>query len=216
MAKSEEKTLAQKLAFCADLLRECSARGLYFSTNKYDRENYQVVQNVAMELLALATNSSLEEMEPLWIPLFSRFSPVATGDAAIIDDGKILLIRRADNGMWAMPGGALEVGESPAQGVVREALEETGISCEVVSFVGVHDSRLDGSTSPLQLYKFLFLCRPLLDVPIIDPPSHANEIREMAWFAEEELPSDISPGHVKRIPLAFKAWHGNVRAYFDK
>ena len=66
-----------------------------------------------MAMLALATGETLAEMEPLRAPVFSRPTPFTVGDAAVIDDdGRILLIRRADNGRWAMPGGALEVGST--------------------------------------------------------------------------------------------------------
>ncbi len=46
-------------------------------------------------------------------------------------EGSIPLIRRTDNGNWAVPGGAVDLGESVAQAAVRETLEETGIECEV-------------------------------------------------------------------------------------
>ena len=76
------------------------------------------------------------------------------GDAAVIDDdGRILLVQRADNSKWAMPGGAMEVSETPAEGVVREAFEETGVRCEVVALVGVFDSRLCGTISRHHLYQ---------------------------------------------------------------
>jgi len=93
-------------------------------------------------MLALATGETWEQIEPLRATIFSKPTPVTGGDAAIIDDeGRILLIQRADNGLWAMPGGALEVGETPAEGVVREALEETGVHCQPIALVGVFDSR---------------------------------------------------------------------------
>jgi 8-oxo-dGTP pyrophosphatase MutT (NUDIX family) len=48
----------------------------------------------------------------------------------VIDpQGRILLMQRTDDRKWAMPGGGLEVGETPAAGVVREAFEETGVRC---------------------------------------------------------------------------------------
>jgi ADP-ribose pyrophosphatase YjhB (NUDIX family) len=137
------------------------------------------------------------------------------GDAAVIDDrGRILLIRRADNGKWAMPGGALEVGETPAEGVVREALEETGVRCRAVALVGVFDSRLCGTLSRHHLYHFTFLCEPLPD-EAVDEPSHAVEVLDVSWFPEDELPEDIDPGHVTRIPEAFRVWRGDARAFFD-
>lgn len=210
-------TLAQNLALWADHLRDISAMGLRFSPNLYDRENYEAIQEIALEMLAVATGLSPDELEPLRTGLLRRPTPLSTGDAAIIDDsGRILLIRRADNGLWAMPGGALAVGETPAQGVVREALEETGVSSKAIALVAVNDSRLCGTTAPHHLYQFLFVCEPVGDRHPSEPASHAIEVLETAWFGEHELPSMLDPGHVKRIPEAFRAWHGDLTAYFDR
>jgi len=209
--------LAQRLALYADILRDCSALGLHFAKNIYDRDRYQRIQNVALELFALASSQSLAEIEPLRATLFTHPAPFPVSDAAVIDAaGKILLIRRADNALWAMPGGALDVGETPAEGAVREVLEETGVACEPIALVGMYDSRFCGTLSLHHLYQFSFLCRPLPDVEVIIPSSHAHEVIEMNWFAEHSLPDDIDPGHVRRIPDAFRVWHGDTRAYFDK
>lgn len=187
-----------------------------YASNMYDEHNYRTIQDVAMKLMALATAQPVLELEPLRAPIFSRPSPIAVADAAIIDkEGKMLLIRRADNKRWAMPGGGLDVGETPAEGALREAFEETGVTCEVVTLVGVHDSRLSNSTSRHHLYQFVFLCHPRLDIPIVNPPSHTHEVLEMAWFAEDALPANVSPGHARRIPHAFRAWHGDEKTYFD-
>ena len=153
---------ARQIALWADRLRDISALGLHFTDSRYDRERYQAVQNVAMVMLVAATGEPVEELELLRATIFSHPTPLSVGDAAVIDDeGRILLVRRADNQKWAMPGGALEVGETPAEGVVREALEETGVE-------------------------------------------------------EDALPRDIDPGHVSRIPEAFRVWRGEMSAFFDK
>ena len=208
---------AQQLAQWSDKLRDMSALGLMFTQNIYDRENYQHMQDIALQMLALATAQPPAELEPLRATLFRRPTPLATGDGAVIDAaGRILLIRRADNGKWAMPGGALSVGETPAQGVTREVFEETGVRVEPVSFVGVHDSRLAGGVTAFQLYHFLFLCRPLNGTAPEQPPSHAAEVLDTRWFAEDALPPDLDPGHVARIAAGYRAWHGECAAYFDR
>jgi hypothetical protein len=75
--------------------------GLYFSKNVHDKEAFRAVQTIAMEMLALATGESLEQMESLRASVFSRPTPISAGDAAVIDDrGRILLVQRADNGKW--------------------------------------------------------------------------------------------------------------------
>ncbi|MBV9615978.1 MAG: NUDIX hydrolase N-terminal domain-containing protein [Ktedonobacteraceae bacterium] len=131
---------------------------MYFSSNIYDRDNYRKVQDVALELFALVSGQLPEDIVPLRATIFARPAPFPTGDGAVIDDaGRILLIRRSDNGLWAMPGGGLEVGETPSQGIVREVLEETGVTCEPITLIGIYDSRLCGTPSLYQLYQLSFL-----------------------------------------------------------
>jgi ADP-ribose pyrophosphatase YjhB (NUDIX family) len=208
-------TPAQQIALWADQLREISAWGLRFATNPYEKERYHKLQQLAVAMLAMATNEPPAQIEALRAPILSHITPFATGDAAVIDDaGQILLIRRADNGLWAMPGGALEVGETPAEGVVRECFEETGVSCRAVALVGVFDSRLCGTMSRHHLYQLLFLCRPL-EIRPAEAPSHTHEVLETGWFAEDALPAQFDPGHSSRIPEAFRVWHGDPRPFFD-
>jgi ADP-ribose pyrophosphatase YjhB (NUDIX family) len=52
--------------------------------------------------------------------------------------GDLLMIRRSDNGNWAVPGGAIDLGESLTQAAVRETKEESGIDCEVIDVVGIY------------------------------------------------------------------------------
>ena len=152
-------TLAEKLILWAEKLRDVSALGLRFATNIYDREHFKAVQDIAMAMHALATDTPPVEMEPLRAPIFSRPMPFPVGDAAVIDDeGRILLIRRADNGLWAMPGGALEVGETPTDGVLREAFEasvaapnDTYISERVAKDVRFHMTLAELSQDHTQL-----------------------------------------------------------------
>jgi NADH pyrophosphatase NudC (nudix superfamily) len=93
----------------------------------YDGERYQTLQEVALAMLAVATAQERAMLEPLRTGVFARMCPVVGGNAAVIDAmGQILLLRRADTQQWVMPGGMMEVGETPAQAVVLETREETG------------------------------------------------------------------------------------------
>ena len=208
-------TPAQQLALWADRLRGIAALGLHFAQNDYERDRHLAVQTIALELMALSSGDSLATLEPLRATVFAQATPLAVGDAAIIDEaGRMLLIQRADNRQWAMPGGAFEVGETPAEGAVREALEETGVACVPIALVGVFDSRRCGTTSRHHLYQFVFLCRPLPMLPAAEP-THRHEVLQMQWFAEHELPAALDPGHATRIPTAFQVWRGERGAYFD-
>jgi 8-oxo-dGTP pyrophosphatase MutT (NUDIX family) len=66
-------------------------------------------------------------------------SLVAAASAVVADgSGRILLQRRADNGLWALPGGGMELGESLAENVAREVREETGLAVEPLYVIGVY------------------------------------------------------------------------------
>jgi ADP-ribose pyrophosphatase YjhB (NUDIX family) len=62
----------------------------------------------------------------------------AVNAVVISEAGEILLIRRTDNGNWALPGGVLEIGESVSEAAVREVREETGIVCEITGLSGIY------------------------------------------------------------------------------
>ncbi len=99
---------AKQIAFWADKLRDISATGLMFSSNVYDRERSEKIQEIAMNMFAFATGTTLSQLRPLQENFFSRPTPLVSGDAAIIDSsGRIFLIQCSDNKLWAMPGGFL-------------------------------------------------------------------------------------------------------------
>lgn len=136
------------------------------------------------------------------------------GDALVINpDGEMLLIRRSDSGLWAAPGGAFDVGETAAEGAVRECMEETGWLVEPLSLIGLYDSRVVGTFTGQHVYHLNFLCRPVSQVTAT--PSHTGEKTGMGWFKEEALPP-LAAGHRLWVPNAFLFWRGEMTSpYFD-
>ena len=55
--------------------------------------------------------------------------------------GRVLLIRRRDNGFWALPGGCQDLGETPAECARRECREETGLEVQITRLLGVFSSK---------------------------------------------------------------------------
>ena len=210
--------LAEQIALWADRIRDMTATGLRFSKDIYDRQRYEALQQMALEMLGVATAQPVKQLEPLRTTVFARPTPVVVGNAAVIDaNGTVLLMRRTDVGLWALPGGFLEVGETPSEGIVREALEETGVVCEPVALVGIYDSRIwdvGVGRQAQHLYKLTFLCRPL-NRGQEQPASHAHEALETGWFAEQDLPPDLYQGHVQRLRDAYRVWRGDRRAHCD-
>jgi ADP-ribose pyrophosphatase YjhB (NUDIX family) len=75
-------------------------------------------------------------------PNAPKANSVAVAVSAFIQDeqGRILMIRRTDNDLYAIPGGQLEPGETLTQAAVREVKEETGIDIEVTGLIGVYSN----------------------------------------------------------------------------
>jgi ADP-ribose pyrophosphatase YjhB (NUDIX family) len=99
----------------------------------------------------------------------------------------ILLIRRTDNGNWAVPGGAIDLGESVAQAAVRETLEETGIECEISGIVGIYsDPRhvilYTSNGEVRQEFSIVLTARALGGQPT--PSSESSEVR---WVPVAEV-----------------------------
>lgn len=103
------------------------------------------------------------------------------------DAGEILLIRRSDNDNWAVPGGAVDLGESLTQAAVRETREESGIECEITGLVGIY-------TDPrhLILYTSNGEVRQEFSVVLTARPvggglARSNESSEVRWVAAAEV-----------------------------
>ena len=108
-------------------------------------------------------------------------SLVPSVNVVVSDDaGDILMIRRTDNGNWAVPGGAIDLGESVAQAAVRETLEETGISCEITGITGIYsDPRhvilYTSNGEARQEFSIVLTARALRGQPT--PSSESSEVR---------------------------------------
>ncbi|MDA0564742.1 NUDIX domain-containing protein [Streptomonospora sp. S1-112] len=104
------------------------------------------------------------------------------------DRDEVLMIRRTDNGNWAVPGGAIDLGESVPEAAVRETREETGITCEITGISGIYsDPRhiilytSDGEAR--QEFSIVLTGRPLSG-----EPTPSSESREVHWVPRTELP----------------------------
>jgi 8-oxo-dGTP pyrophosphatase MutT (NUDIX family) len=204
-------TPTEEIRAIADELRALAAMGLRFTQDDpYNRERYERVRSTAARLFAVADVRSPSEIERSLLTQLTHVTPATCGDAAVFDDGgRILLIQRADDGLWAMPGGAFDVGETAAEGVAREAREEAGVEVEVTDLIGVWDSRFCETRSSIQLFQFVFLCRPKRSMEASTP----HEVLDVRWFDRAALP-DLSPGHTVRVPYAFE-FLSHRRSYFD-
>jgi ADP-ribose pyrophosphatase YjhB (NUDIX family) len=100
-------------------------------------------------------------------------------NVVVTDDSRILLIKRTDNGDWALPGGAIDIGESFVGAAVRETIEETGITCEVTGLVGIYNGpkhliHYTSNDEVRQEFSILLTARPIAGEPT--PSSESSEV----------------------------------------
>ena len=133
-------------------------------------------------------------------------APVPTtripGASALVRDGagRVLLIRRVDNGRWALPGGMIELGETAADAAVRETREETGVDVVITGLVGIytdpgHVSVLDSGTVIAE-FALCFHARPVGGGTRAD----GVETSEVAWVDVADLEQlDLMPTQRTRL-----------------
>ena len=115
-------------------------------------------------------------------------SMVPSVNVVVVNDaGDVLMIRRSDNGNWAVPGGAIDLGESMVQAAVRETREETGIESEITGLVGIYTDpkHLILYTSNGEVRQEFSIL--LTAVVIGGQPTPSSESSEVRWVPRQDL-----------------------------
>jgi len=131
--------------------------------------------------------------------------PIPGVGVVVLGRKGVLLVRRhkePGKGLWSVPGGAVEVGESQENTAVREVLEETSVKCEIVRLLSTADVIISDSENKIE-YHFLlnhYLARALTEETHSEVPE-----AEVKWFNPFDLPEDEMPSEiVDLIALAHK------------
>ncbi len=197
----------------ADQLRALANNGLHFADDPYQIERYQKILGLSGRLLDLVDERPLAEIEQVLFSDLGWRTPGTGVDTAVFDvQGRILLIQRADNGLWATPGGGCDVGESAATTGEREVWEETGYRVKVTDLLGIFDSRHCGSQMGSQLYHIL-----VAGEVVGGEAATSNETLNVRWFSPDDVPwTRLSPGHEPRIRFALR-WRESpdLRPFLD-
>jgi ADP-ribose pyrophosphatase YjhB (NUDIX family) len=119
------------------------------------------------------------------------------------EEGRVLLTRRAHEpfrGRWDLPGGFLEEGEHPIDGIRRELREETGLEVEPLEFLGVWLDRYGGDSTAEATLNLYWTARV-----VGGEPQAADDVSELGWFAADELPPPDELAF-ENVPLVLSAW----------
>jgi len=169
---------------------------LGFTDNLYERERFEEVLKVAADMQVAAGQRHDSDMLGYVTP------KVAVGAVVGNDRGELLLVQRADSGVWLYPTGWADVGYSASEIAVKEVWEETGIAVEPVRLVALLDGLRLGFTR-IPLYSVVFHCRLVGG----ELKAHPLECADVGWFAEDALPAPLARAD-RWAPRAFAAIRG--------
>ena len=130
-------------------------------------------------------------------------SKVTSGALCVDDEGRVLLARRRAEpyvGRWDIPGGFLEEGEHPLEGLKRELREETGLEVEPIELLGIWMDTYGGDSTAEATLNFYWTARV-----VSGEPKAADDVDELGWFAPDELPGPDELAF-ENVPLVLSAW----------
>jgi ADP-ribose pyrophosphatase YjhB (NUDIX family) len=180
----------------SEALAGIARTGLGFTENLYERERFDEVMAVAGDIRAAAQADEgfdAEHFVDEWMKGVGKgvagyITPkVAVGAVVHNAAGEILLVQRADSGIWLYPTGWADIGYSASEIAVKEVREETGIRCEPVKLIALLDGLRLGFTS-VPLYSLVFLCRATGG----DLEAHPLETSDVGWFARDAMPEPLA------------------------
>lgn len=176
--------------------------GLAFGKDPYDLERYAALRRLAARIMAEHTGADLGRVERLFDGEIGYATPKIGVRGAVFDAaGRILMVREVvDENRWTLPGGWADVNQTPAQSVVREVFEESGYRVRAVKLAAVWDrARQAQPAMAFSIVRMFFVCA--LEG---GAPATSLETSEVGWFAEAEVPADLSvrrtlPHHIGRM-----------------
>jgi ADP-ribose pyrophosphatase YjhB (NUDIX family) len=188
-------------------VRAIACTGLNFTENGYDRERYE-------RLLALTAHEYARVAQLPEGAVLDRFraelgycTTKVGADAAVVDEaGRVLLVRRADDGCWGLVSGWVDTGETPHETVVRELHEETGFTGVVDELVGIFARPASAEFGPHASIAIVYLC----SLTGGERRLPAHEVLDVAWHDVEHVsPWHKNHEHYARAALAH--WHARRR-----
>jgi ADP-ribose pyrophosphatase YjhB (NUDIX family) len=159
--------------------------GLAYGPGQYDAERYELVREIAAEIAAAGADTPLKRIRELFARDAGHATPKVDVRGAVFRGGAVLLVRERADGFWNLPGGWVDVQESPSEAVEREVLEESGYRVRAARLLALWDRRKHRHPPhPWHVYKIVFGCTLLGD----EQAAIAGETDAAEFFPVTRLP----------------------------
>jgi len=195
-------------------LRAIAQTGLTFTADRFDRQRYERVRELAAAMLAQGSDADYGVILGTLLEDKGYATPKVDVRGAAFADGRVLMVREISDGKWTLPGGWADVNQTARECVVREIAEESGFEARALKLAAVHDYQR--SNHPVRhidsIYKMFFICEITGGAARV-----SEETSEVAFFPRDALPP-LSLGRTTaaQIDRMFHhAQHPELPADFD-
>jgi ADP-ribose pyrophosphatase YjhB (NUDIX family) len=198
----------------AQELRAIAQTGLTFTTDRFDRQRYERIRELAAAMVARGSGGDYGTILGVLLGDTGYATPKVDVRGAAFVDGRVLLVREISDGQWTLPGGWADINQTASECVVREIAEESGFVAKALKLAAVHDYQRSNRPSRHldSIYKMFFVCK------IVGGAARtSDETSEVAFFARDALPP-LSQGRTTaaQIERMFQhAEHPELAADFD-
>jgi ADP-ribose pyrophosphatase YjhB (NUDIX family) len=178
-------------------LRAIAQTGLAFSADRFDRQRYERVRELAATMLADGSGAEYEVIIDVLRQGWGYATPKVDVRGAAFVGGRVLLVREISDGKWTLPGGWADVNQTAAECVVREIAEESGFEARTLKLAAVHDYQRSNHPARYidSIYKMFFICEITGGAARV-----SNETSEVAFFARDALPP-LSLGRTTAVQI---------------
>ena len=172
-------------------LQAIGQNGLSYSKDPFDIERFEELRELALEILQNYTDSDLPRIRDLFAGEHGHATPKVDVRGVVFNEDAILLVRERADGKWTLPGGWVDVNESPSESVAREVFEESGYQTKALKLLACYDrNRHPHPPHPYHIYKLFFHCEILGG-----SPSTSYETDGVDFFKQDAIP-ELSTGRV--------------------
>ena len=165
--------------------------GLAFTHDPFDRERYTQLTELVASILSSELEIPLARAKGFWEAEEGYATPKVDVRGGIFAGDHVLLVRERSDGKWTLPGGWVDVNDSPSEAVVREILEESGYHARAVKLAALVDKRRHPHPPGIHhIFKLFFLCERTGGEAAVSIETDAVQ-----FFAVRALP-ELSTGRV--------------------
>jgi ADP-ribose pyrophosphatase YjhB (NUDIX family) len=186
--------------------------GLEYTNSNYDKERYNEIQEICLDMLEELTDVPVEKIRPIIQEKNGYKTPKVDVRAVVFNsEGSILLVQEKVDGFWSLPGGWADVGYTPRQIAEKECFEEAGLTVKACRLLAVMDKTAQLMPPEFEyVYKLFILCDPLDNRIAV-----GDETISVGWFNELELPELSKPRNIEsQIHLMFQYYRGEKKETF--